>query len=71
MSLGRMRELIASVVEVRRSAGDRQLHLLNGLALFGPDDVDGLYDGLHPDGAGYRLIGERFHKLVFEGPFAG
>ena len=44
----------------------------DGLALFGPDDVAELPDGLHPSAEGYRRMGERFHTVVFEGtgPFA-
>lgn len=64
LTLSRIRHLLSEVVEVRRRAGDEHLHLLDGLALFGPDDVDGLADGLHPDAAGYRLIGERFVEVA-------
>lgn len=71
LSLSRIRELLALVVERRRSEGDRQLHLMSGLDLFGPDDVADLPDGLHPNADGYRRIGERFHERAFgpDGPF--
>ena len=39
----------------------------HGPELFGPDDVEDLPDGLHPNHAGYQRIGERFHALAFEG----
>ncbi len=69
LTLRRIRELLEIVVAQRQ---DPNLHYLHGHALFGPDDVDGLPDGLHPDGAGYRRIGERFHAFAFapDGPFA-
>ena len=72
LTLRRIRELEAEVVESRRAAGDEHLHLLHGPDLFGPDDLDDLPDGLHPNADGYRRMGERFHRLVFEeGPFRG
>jgi hypothetical protein len=71
LTLCRIRQLAAEIVAARRDAGDPNLHLVDGLRLFGPDDVDDLPDGLHPNPAGYRRIGERFHALAFEesGPF--
>jgi lysophospholipase L1-like esterase len=71
LSLRRVRELTTQVVDARREGGDKALHLFDGLSLFGPDDVADLPDGLHPNGAGYRRIGERFYALAFEhGPFS-
>lgn len=72
LTLGRIRTLLAEVVAARQAHGDADLHLLDGLALFGHDDAEGLPDGLHPDAAGYRLIGERFGDLAFAAgaPFA-
>jgi hypothetical protein len=72
LSIGRIRELVADVVERRQKAGDTNLHLLDGRELFGEDDVTDLPDGLHPNTAGYRRMGERFGALAFgEGaPFA-
>ena len=58
---------------VRQRAGsDENLHYLDGLRLYGPDDVDELPlpDRLHPDGATQRLIGERFVDLAFSGAWA-
>ena len=69
----RIRTLIGMVVKARRAEGDTNLHVIDGLALFGPDDVDDLPDLLHPNASGYRRMGERFHELAFAngGPFAG
>lgn len=52
LTLRRVREILASLVEARRRAGDEHLHLLDGLALFGPDDAGDLPDDLHPNAAG-------------------
>lgn len=62
LSLVRIRELIGHVAGAR---GDANLHVLDGLALFGPDDVGDLPDLLHPNAAGYRRMGERFHAMAF------
>ncbi|HEY1831910.1 MAG TPA: SGNH/GDSL hydrolase family protein [Acidimicrobiales bacterium] len=71
LTLRRVRELEAEIVAGRRANGDVNLHLLSGLDLFGSDDAVDLPDGLHPNPAGYRRIGERFYRLAFEaGPFA-
>jgi lysophospholipase L1-like esterase len=72
LTLRRTRELMADVVAARRDQGDEHLHLIDGLSLFGRDDVAELPDGLHPSAEGYRSMGERFHAIVFEGtgPFA-
>ena len=65
LTVGRIRELLAEVVETRRAAGDVHLHLLDGRELFGEADLDDLPDGLHPNAAGYRRMGERFHASAF------
>lgn len=70
LSLGRIRELIASIVEVRQKV-DPNLHLMDGRDLFSESDLADLPDGLHPNAEGYRRIADRFHALTFEnGPFA-
>ena len=60
LSVGRIRELLAEIVEQRRAVGDDTLHYLDGRELFGEADVADLTDGLHPNGAGYERMGERF-----------
>jgi hypothetical protein len=65
LTLQRVREITGEIVSARRDAGDHNLHLINGLDLFGPEDIDDLYDGLHPTADAYRRIGERFHAIAF------
>jgi len=64
LSLVRIRKLVTSVVESRTAAGDKNLHLLDGLTLFGADDEKDLYDGLHPNAEGYLRMAERFFAQV-------
>jgi hypothetical protein len=72
LSLQVVRDELARVVGQR--ADDENLHLLDGLALYGPDDAVAhpLPDRLHPDPATHRLIAERFAAHAFGpgGPFA-
>lgn len=73
LSLTRIRELLAGIVETRRAGGDVNLFYLDGLDLFGADEGPTLPDGLHPDGDGYLRIAGRFADRVFGpgGAFAG
>ena len=73
LSLRTIREELARIV-TQRATDDPHLHLLDGLALYGPGDADAhpLPDRLHPDAATHRLMGERFAAFAFgaDGPFA-
>jgi len=64
LTLTRVRALVGTVIEQRRSRGDPNLWLVDGLELFGADDVGLLHDGLHPTEAGYTLIADRFYEHV-------
>nr|QQZ50228.1 hypothetical protein JKL49_00275 [Phenylobacterium glaciei] len=66
-SLQRMRQLLHTVVAARIKTGDTAIRYLDGLELFGPADLALLPDDLHPNTEGYRLMGERFHKLALSG----
>jgi hypothetical protein len=67
LTLVRMREIIADVVDKRSAAGDARLQYLNGLELFSLNDAHDLPDDLHPNPAGYIRMGERFADLVLSG----
>ncbi|GAA2781782.1 SGNH/GDSL hydrolase family protein [Streptomyces rameus] len=73
LTLAVIREELARIVR-ERSAEDPALHYLDGRELYGEADFAELplHDGLHPDTAGHRRIGERFAALAFAsgGPFA-
>lgn len=71
LSLQLIRDTLAGIVE-QRCATDPNLHYLDGRVLYGQADFDRLPlpDGLHPDTATHRLIGERFARHAFaDGPF--
>jgi hypothetical protein len=64
MTLGRVRQLVAGIVERRRAEGDANLHYVDGLSLFGEADAGDLPDDLHPNPKGYARIGERFAPIL-------
>ena len=59
LTLRSVREILREIVETR-AAEDPALFYLDGLELFGADDIAELPDGLHPSPAGYLLIADRF-----------
>ncbi|GAA5028642.1 SGNH/GDSL hydrolase family protein [Terrabacter aeriphilus] len=65
LTLRVIRQALQEVVAAR--ADDPNLHLLDGLELYGEDDAAELPlpDGLHPDTATHALIGRRFADLAF------
>ena len=65
LNLQRIRGYVEKVVQQRRDAGDTNIHYVDGLRLFGADDVHDMPDLLHPNRAGYARMGERFHRIVF------
>lgn len=73
LTLNAVREELERVVEAR-AKDDPHLHLLDGRLLYGEQDHAELPlpDGLHPDAAAHRRIGEHFAARVFAagGPFA-
>lgn len=65
LTLRTVREALADVV-AQRQADDPHLHLVDGLALYGPADHDELPlpDRLHLDTASHRRVGERFAEAL-------
>ncbi|WP_435252907.1 GDSL-type esterase/lipase family protein [Streptomyces tendae] len=74
LTLNVIRDELSRIVN-RRAADDENLYHLDGRELYGEADAANLPlpDGIHPDAATHRLIGERFAKLAFadRGAFAG
>ena len=64
LTLTRIRTVLEEIVARRRSAGDRNLHYMSGLDLFAEADLADLPDGLHPNAAGLKRMGERFAASV-------
>jgi len=63
-SLEGMREEVAAAVATLREHGDTNVHYVSGLEIFGPDLVDLLSDGLHPNAEGYKVMGRNFLEKV-------
>ncbi|MEV8127363.1 GDSL-type esterase/lipase family protein [Streptomyces sp. NPDC085944] len=73
LTLNVIRDELSRIV-TERAAEDENLHHLDGRALYGEADAADLPlpDGVHPDAATHRLIGERFAEAAFteRGAFA-
>lgn len=67
LTLLQMRAILERVVAARVKSGDAHIRYLSGLELFNESDAADLPDQLHPNTAGYRRMGERFHKLMLSG----
>ena len=61
-----MREEVQAAAEALRAHGDKQIHYVDGLSVFGADSVHLLPDDLHPDAEGYRVMGKNFVAQVAE-----
>ncbi len=59
-----MRNEVAAAVATLQAQGDRNLHYVDGLTVFGPDSAHLLPDDLHPNAEGYRLMGKNFIEKV-------
>ena len=67
LNLRIMRQEVAAAVDTLQAHGDRHIHYIDGLRLFGPDisNWDDLVpDGLHPNADGYKALAEHFLKKV-------
>jgi hypothetical protein len=70
-TLEAMREEVAEAVQIMVGKGDRNIHYVDGLKLFGPDLGGLLPDELHPNAEGYQIMGENFVDNVAAAIFAG
>lgn len=57
LNLPKIRKILEQIVSDR---DDANLYFMSGLELFNEGDLHLMPDSLHPDSAGYRLMGERF-----------
>jgi len=62
-----MREYVASAIDALRAEGDRRLTYTDGLASFGPEQRPLMPNGRHPGAEGYRVLAERYDRLVMPG----
>ena len=70
-TLSAMREEVAEAVQIMKDRGDRSIHYIDGLELFGPDLAGLLPDELHPNAEGYKILGQNFVDKVANTVFAG
>jgi hypothetical protein len=66
LTLRELRNEIATTVSVLRGDGHENLHLIDGMTLFGIDDAELLADGLHPSAQGIALISRRLIPVIAE-----
>lgn len=69
--LQRMREEVQAAAEALRANGDKRIHYVNGLDVFGADLAHLLPDDLHPNADGYRAMGQNFITEVANKFFLG
>jgi hypothetical protein len=67
LTLSSIRSAIDDAVRLR---GDAALFALDGRLLLGDADAGHLFDNLHPDTAGYRLMADRFAAIAGSAPWA-
>jgi len=70
-TLAAMREEVAEAVQLMTGHGDRNIHYIDGLELFGPELGGLLPDKLHPNAEGYKIMGQNFGDKVANTIFAG
>ena len=68
-SLRDMREEVADAVARLRAAGDARVHYVNGLDILSEEHAERLYDGLHPDAEGYKIMGRNYLDNVIATAF--
>jgi lysophospholipase L1-like esterase len=63
-TLQAMRLEAAEAVEALRAHGDRHVHYVDGLRVFGSEEAHLLPDNVHPNAVGYKVMGANFLKHV-------
>lgn len=63
-TLSAMREEVAAAVAALQACGDRNIHYVDGLEVFGSDLSHLLPDELHPNADGYKIMGRNFLNTV-------
>ena len=64
LTLEQYREMTRDAARRLRTSGDDHLYLYEGNLLLHDDKTDLLPDGVHPNAAGYELMGRRFAETV-------
>ena len=66
LSLEEIRASICGIVESCKKYGDQNIYYIDGLKIFGPDELKYMPDELHPNNEGQQVMAEHFIKEVFE-----
>ena len=61
-----MRNYVKEAVEILQFYGDKNITYVDGLKIFGPDEVKYMPDELHPNAEGQFVMAEHFDKYVLE-----
>ncbi|MEC1522211.1 SGNH/GDSL hydrolase family protein [Neobacillus niacini] len=64
LSLEKVRAEIVQVVDLLKRHGDQNISYIDGLDLFGEEYEKYMPDGLHPNGAGDKILAVRFQQLI-------
>ncbi|NYE03423.1 hypothetical protein F4694_000142 [Bacillus niacini] len=64
LSLEKVRYEIVQIVDLFKSHGDQNIYYIDGLDLFGEEYEKFMPDGLHPNGAGDKIMAVRFQQLI-------
>ena len=59
-----LRDVVRRAVENLKKSGDKNVRLVKGEELLGPDDADGLTDSVHPNSIGFVRVAERLAPVV-------
>lgn len=70
-ALPAMREVIRRAYRGRVAAGDQKITLVEGYDLLGPDDREGLCDGVHPNDLGFQAMAAGLVGAVERAVFGG
>jgi len=71
LTLEVIRDEVGAAVDDLRAHGDRNVHYVSGLNLFGNELVHLLSDGVHPDAEGYKRLAQNFSREVADELFGG
>ena len=58
------RDVIRRTYKKLVAEGDKNLSLIEGYSLLGPNEVDGLVDGSHPNDLGFQLMADRLAPII-------
>lgn len=64
MTLQEMRATLTEIVTICQASGDGQIFYLDGLKLFGPEELLWLPDQLHPNAAGQTIMADHFIREI-------